>query len=318
MTPHPAFSGPSSGRSPSGGRVAATRFVDPKVLARIGNLELVSRMVVDGFISGLHQAVFKGVSVDFAEHRPYVPGDDIRRIDWRLFARTDRLYLKTFQAETNANVMFALDVSRSMDFASQGLSKLDYGRFVIGCLIHLAGRQNDQVGLTGLDSDLVEMIPPSARRRDVVMRSLNRLPATGSGDLCAALSRLARRLGRRGILVVVSDFYAEPREVAAALDELRLRGQEVIALHLLDPAERELRHAGPVVLEDMESGARMPVVPGVIREEYRRQTEAHRAELEQMLGARRIDYACFGTDQPLDHMLHHYLATRAWRARVRR
>jgi uncharacterized protein (DUF58 family) len=304
--------------SPVGGRVAAARFVDPQVLARIGNLELVSRMVVDGFISGLHQAVFQGASVDFAEHRPYVPGDDIRRIDWKLFARSDRLYLKTYVAETNANVMFALDVSRSMDYASRGLSKLDYGRFVVGCLAHLAGRQRDHVGLTGLDTDLVEMQPPSARRREALMRQLNRLQARGPGDICAALSRLALRLRRRGIVVVVSDFYAEPRALAAALDELRLRGQEVIALHLLDPAERDLDHAGPVVLEDMESGARVPVVPARIKTEYQRQVRSHIADLEQVLGGRRIDYACFHTDQPLDYMLHYYLSMRAWRIRSRR
>lgn len=306
------------GRAPGGGRIATARFVDPQVLARIGNLALVSRMVVDGFISGLHQAVFLGISVDFAEHRPYVPGDDVRKIDWKLYGRTDRLYLKTYEAETNADIMFALDVSRSMAYASAGLSKLDYGRFVVGCLAHLAGRQRDRVGLAALDTGLVELLPPSARRRDAVMRALNCLQATGAGDVCAALRLLARRLGRRGIVVVVSDFYAEPGAVAAALDELRLRGQEVIAIHLLDRVERDLDLDEPLVLEDMESAARAPVVPAAMRDEYRRQINAHQAALEQTLGARRIDYACFGTDQPLDYLLHHYLTTRAYRARTRR
>ncbi len=294
------------------------RFVDPLVLARIGNLDLVSRLVVDGFISGLHQAVFRGASVDFAEHRPYVPGDDIRRVDWKLFARTDRLYLKTFEAETNADVMFALDLSRSMDFRSEALSKLDYGRFVVGCLAHLAGRQRDRTGLAGFDRQVVELRLPSARRRDELMRTLNRLRPTGAGDFCAAMNALARHLGRRGIVVVVSDFYAEPQAVAAALDELRLRGQDVVAIHLIDPAERDLTLEEPVVLEDLETGRRLPVVPTVIRDEYTALVRDHQRALEQALGARRIDYACFGTDQPLDHLLHHYLSTRAWRARTRR
>ncbi len=309
---------PAGAATSTGGRVAAARFVDPRVLARIGNLELISRMVVDGFISGLHQAVFKGVSMDFAEHRPYVPGDDVRRIDWRLFARTDRLYLKTFEAETNADVLFALDISRSMDFGSGDLTKLDYGRFVIGCLAYLAGRQRDRVGLAGFDTGVVEMMLPSARGRDAVMRTLNQLSATGAGDFPEAIHQLARRLTRRGIVVVVSDFYAEPEAVTAALDQLRLRGQDVIALHVLDPDERDLRHAGPVVLEDMESRARIPVVPAAMRDPYRRAMAAHQQALERTLGGRRIDYACFGTDQPLDHALHHYLSTRNYRGKARR
>ncbi len=306
------------GRSMGGGRVAETRFVDPHVLARIRNLDLISRQVVDGFISGLHQAVFRGVSVDFAEHRPYVPGDDVRRIDWRLYARTDRLYMKTFEAETNADVMFALDISRSMGFDSHGVSKLDYGRFVVGCLTHLAARQRDRVGLAGFDDDLVAMIMPSARRREAVMHTLSRLTADRPGGFTGAIERLARRLTRRGIVVVVSDFYAEPDEAAAALDQLRLRGQEVIAVHVLDPAERDLPFTEPTVLEDMESGARSPVVPESIRDDYRRELTAHRRALARTLGARRMDYACFATDQPLDHMLHHYLSTRAFRGRFRR
>jgi uncharacterized protein (DUF58 family) len=308
----------SGSRAPRGGRVAAMRFVDPHVLARIGNLDLVSRMLVDGFISGLHDAVFRGVSVDFAEHRPYVPGDDVRRVDWRLFARTDRLYVKTFEAETNADIVFALDLSRSMDFTSHALTKLDYGRFVVGCLAHLAGRQRDRIGLVGFDSDIVEMLPPSGRRRELLMRALAGLPVRGVGDTCAALRMLARRLTRRGIVVVVSDFYAEPDALAAAFDELRLRGQDVIALHLLDPAERDLGHPDPVVLEDLESRTRVPVVPAAIRDDYRAQLAAHQQALEQVLGARRIDYAAFDTDRPLDHLLYHYLSTRAYRARVRR
>jgi uncharacterized protein (DUF58 family) len=308
----------SGSRATPGGRVAAARFVDPVVLARIRNLELVSRMVVDGFISGLHQAVFRGVSVDFAEHRPYVPGDDVRRVDWRLYGRTDRLYIKTFEAETNADVMFLLDVSASMGYASRGLSKLDYGRLVVGCLAHLVGRQRDRVGLAAFGLDSVEMMLPSARRRDALMRTLDHLQPGGSGDLCSAVRNIAQRLRRRGIAIVVSDFYAEPDALAAALDELRLRGQEVIAVHIVDPAERDLETSGPVVLEDMETGARLPVVPSEAAADYRRQFAEHRRALEQTLGARRMDYACFGTDRPLDHVLHHYLSTRAFRGRIRR
>ncbi len=300
-----------AGRSPRGGRVAAMRFVDPAVLSRIGNLELVSRLVVDGFISGLHQAVFRGASVDFAEHRAYVPGDDVRRIDWKLFARTDRLYLKTFEAETNADVMFALDLSRSMDYSGGGISKLDYARFVVGCLAHLAGRQRDRVGLAAFDGELVELRPPSVRRRDELMRTLNRLTATGPGDICQGLEAVGRHLGRRGIVVVVSDFYAPPEQLASALDGLRLRGQDVVAIHVMDPVERDLSLPGAVVLEDLETGRRMPLAADAAGDGYRVRLQAHCRALGEALGARRIDYARFVTDQPLDHLLHRYLSGRA-------
>ncbi len=245
----------------AGGRTAPARFIDPNVLARIDNLDLVAQVVVDGFISGLHKTVYLGVSTDFAEHRPYAPGDDVRRVDWRVFARTDRLYVKTFEAETNADVMIALDVSASMGYASDKVSKLDYACFMAASLAHLAFRQRDKVGFVTFDSDLVDYVPPSARRRDTILQALDRARAAGRGDLTEALSRLSERLGRRGIVVVISDFYAAPSDVAVALDSLRVRGHDVIALHVLDPFERDLELSEPAVLEDLETGDRVPVTP---------------------------------------------------------
>jgi len=299
------------------GHSAAARFIDPAVLARIGNLDLVAQIVVDGFISGLHQAVHLGVSTDFAEHRPYAPGDDVRRIDWRLYARTDRLYVKAFEAETNANVVLALDVSRSMSYASAGVTKLDYARFIIASLVHLAARQRDRIGLVTLDTDLVNVIPPSARHRDTIIRALDRVEARGRGDLPGALGRLADRLRRRGIVVVVSDFYAPPREIVVALDELRVRGHDVVAFHVLDPLEQDLDLPGPQVLEDLETGERLPVAPAQLRAAYRRLVAEHIETLEKACGERRTDYAFFGTEMPLDHMLFRYLSDRVRLARVR-
>ncbi|MDX1656047.1 MAG: DUF58 domain-containing protein [Candidatus Competibacteraceae bacterium] len=296
---------------------AAARFIDPMVLARIDNLDLLARRVVDGFISGLHRAAQLGVSTDFAEHRAYTPGDDIRRIDWRVFARTDRLYIKTFEAETNADVVFALDCSASMGFASGGLSKFDYARFTVASLVHLASRQRDRIGFSAFTDQLLEPIPPSARHRDTVLRTLDRLTAAGPGDLSTALARLGQSLGRRGVVVVVSDFYEQPQRVAGALDQLRIRGQDVIALHILDPLERDLDLGGTLVLEDLESGQRLPVAPQAIREEYRQLVEAHITALGQACGARQTDYGQFTTDQPLDRILFHYLSDRVRLTRVR-
>lgn len=298
------------------GRAAPARFIDPRVLARIDNLDLLARVVVDGFISGLHRTVHLGVSTDFAEHRAYTPGDDVRHVDWRVFARNDRLYVKTYEAETNADVMVALDVSASMGYASGVVSKLDYARFVAAALGHLASRQGDRLGLATFDSDVVEYLAPSGRRRDAVLQALDRTRAAGAGDPVRALARLAERLGRRGILVVISDFYAPPEDTAVALDALRVRGQDVIALHVLDPTERDLDLAGPEVLEDVETGERLPMAPHG-RDRYRALVDAHVAALARLCGDRRIDYDCFVTDRPLDDMLWRYLSNRARLARVR-
>ena len=145
------------------GGLAGARFVDPVVLARVGNLELVARMVVEGFINGMHRSAHFGASVDFAEHRGYTAGDDIRRVDWKLFGRTDRFYIKEYEADTNANFACLLDVSKSMAFGSRGITKLDYGRILAACLTYMVHRQRDRVGFAAFDDDIVEYVPPSAK-----------------------------------------------------------------------------------------------------------------------------------------------------------
>lgn len=297
-------------------RTAPERFIDPRVLARIDNLDLIARVVVDGFISGLHKTVHLGVSTDFAEHRAYAPGDDVRHVDWRVYARTDRLYVKTYEAETNANLMIAVDVSASMGYASADITKLDYARFIAAALAHLASRQRDRVGLVAFDTDIVDYVAPSGRRRDTLLQTLDRLRATGTGDFARALPRLGERLGRRGILVVISDFYTPPDTAAVSLDTLRVRGHDVIALHVLDPLERDLDLPGPAVLEDLETGERLPATPQG-RTQYRALMDAHVSALARACGDRQIDYECFVTDRPLDDMLWRYLSNRARLARVR-
>ena len=304
-------------------RVAPERLIDPAVLARLGNLELLSRRVVDGFISGLHRTLFQGASTEFGQYREYVPGDDVRHIDWKLYGRTDRLYLKTFEAESNADVMIAIDASASMAYRSNAdedaPSKLDYARYAAACLAHLIMRQRDRVGLVAFRDSLDDFQPPSARRREALLRTLTHLEASDAGDFAAAMDHLARRLGRRGLVIVLSDFYLAPADAIAALDDLRLRGQDVLALHILDPAERDLERLGDegMVLEDMESGQRLAVVPAEFRRAYGEAVRGHIDALGAGLGARRVEYACVTTDQPLDNVLYTYLSERARRARVR-
>ncbi|MBI4477727.1 MAG: DUF58 domain-containing protein [Acidobacteria bacterium] len=297
--------------------VPGARFVDPRVLAKVGSLELLARTVVDGFINGLHKAPYLGVSLDFAEHRGYTPGDDIRLIDWKVYGRTDRYYIKQFEADTNANFSVLLDVSRSMDFASHGLSKLDYSKFLAACLTYLAHRQRDRVGLVTFDREVVDRIPVSAKHFEVVLHALDRAKAGRPGHLLTALRALAEHFGRRGILVLISDLYEEPEAILDAVKPLRFRGNDLIVFHVLDPAELEFPFEEPSAFEDLESGDRVPVVPRALRAEYRQLVQQHIATLTAKFSEHRVDYALFDTGKPLDHALFSYLGTRQRLSRVR-
>ena len=297
--------------------VPGARFVDPQVLARIGNLELVSRSVVDGFINGLHRSPYFGASVDFAEHRGYVPGDDIRRVDWRLFARTDRFYIKEYEADSNANFAVLLDVSRSMGFGSAGLTKLDYARMLAGCLTYLVHKQRDRVGFVAFDNDIVEFVPPSAKHMDVTLHILDRLQPRNPGALSVPMNKIAEHFGRRGVLVLISDLYEEPDAILEAIGPLRFRGHDMIVFHLLDRAELAFEYADPSAFEDLESGEQIPVVPEALAGQYRELVQAHIRALTERFSANRIDYTLLDTASPLDHALFSYLSTRERLTRTR-
>lgn len=305
---------------------SATRFLDPRVLARIDNLDLVARTVVDGFMAGLHQSPHLGVSTDFAEHRAYMPGDDVRRIDWRLWGRTDRLYVKEFEAETNADVVMLIDVSKSMDWGGteSGVTKLDYARYLAASLAYFSHRQRDRVGVVTFDRDIVDQAPATGRQLETVLHTLDRIEPGGAGELVAPLARIARGLRRRGILVLISDFYEDPETVRQTVSRLALAGNDVIVFHLLDPQELNLELAdGPAQasrphhVEDLETGERMPVIPERIREGYQASLSEHIAQLAGLLGKQRIEVCQVDTGKPLDHALYDYLARRQRLQRVR-
>jgi uncharacterized protein (DUF58 family) len=297
--------------------VPGSRFLDPAVLARIGNLELVARTVVDGMINGLHKAPYFGSSVDFAEHRGYVPGDDIRRLDWKVWARTDRYYIKEYEAESNMNFAVLLDVSKSMDYGSRGVTKLDYAKMLAACLTNLVHHQRDRVGFVAFDSDVVEHVPPSAKHMETVLHVIDRLTPGRPGTLKAPLHKLAEHFGRRGTLVVISDFYEEPDAVIEAISPLRFRGNEIIVFHVLDKAELEFGFADASPFEDLESGEQMPVVPEAFRAEYRSLVRAHIDALTQAFSKVRVDYTLVDTSKPLDYALFAYLNGRAYRMKGR-
>ena len=293
------------------------RFIDPVVLTRIDNLELIARRVVDGFISGLHQSPMLGMSVDFAEHRSYMPGDDVRRIDWRLFARTDRLYVKEFEADTNANLHLLLDVSKSMDFGSGALTKLEYAKYLAASLAYLSMRQRDRIGLITFSDDIVETIPPSIRHFNLVLHALDRIEANGVSDYHRPLLRVAESLRRRSLVALISDLYEPPESLLPAINQLRYRGNDLIVFHLLDPQELNLELGDVSSVEELETGADLPISTREFRDQYRQLVDAHRAELERRLGGNQIDYIFTDISRPLDGVLYRYLSDRVRQNRTR-
>lgn len=296
----------------------STSFLDPVVLARIDNLELLARTVVDGFINGLHRSPYLGLSIDFAEHRPYMPGDDIRRIDWRVFGRTDRFYVKEFEADTNANFLVVLDISRSMDYGGEGrISKLDYARYLAACLTYFSRQQRDRVGLATIGQDVVDYVPPSAKHLDTVLHTLDRIVPVERGELERPLLTITEATRRRSIIALISDLYHEPRDVARAVSYLKNKGNDVIVFQVLDPDEIDFPFEGAMQIEDLETGDRIPVIPERQREEYRRLMKAHLEEVSRLIIEGRMDYFLFDTSQPLDHALFSYLSRREKQSRVR-
>ena len=297
--------------------MTGTRFLDPAILSRINNLELIARTVVDGFISGLHHAPYLGLSTDFAEHRPYLPGDDIRRIDWRVWGRTDRLYVKEFEADTNANLIVLLDVSRSMDYGGTGLTKLDYARYLAASLLYLSRRQRDRVGLITFDTGLVDYVPPSAKHLELALHTLDRARPGGRGSLAGPLEKIAQTVRRRSILVLLSDLYEEPDRIIRALGALRDRGHDLLVFHVLDAHERDFPFDEAASFEDLETGERAPVIPAKMRDEYQTMVRSHCETLLKRLGQHRVDYYLADTRRALDFALLEYLTRREWLKRVR-
>jgi uncharacterized protein (DUF58 family) len=297
--------------------IPGARFVDPKVLARVKDLELLARAVVDGFINGLHRAPYFGASIDFAEHRGYVPGDDIRRVDWKLYARTDKYFVKQYEADTNANFSVLLDVSKSMSFSSHEVSKIEYAKFLAACLAYLSHRQRDRVGIIAFDEDIVAQVPPSAKHFNVLLHTLDRVTPQKPGRLLANLNRIAEHFKRRSIVALISDLYESPDALLEALKPYSFLGNDLVVFHVLDPAEITFPYQEPSRFMDLESGEEVPVVPEGFADQYRKMVQEHIEALRSKCSESRIDYMLLDTSKPLDEALFHYLGNRERLMRVR-
>jgi len=291
-------------------------LLDPGALARLGNLELVARSAVEGFLRGLHRSPFKGSSVEFAEHRPYVLGDDIAHIDWRSYAKTDRYYLKEYEDETNLRATLILDCSASMAFGSGALTKFRYAQCLAAALGFLMVRELDAVGLLLFDSTVRRFVPPKASAAHLagLFGELERAEPAGETALAAVLRSAAERVKRRGLAVVISDLLDDPREVLRGLARFRHRLCEVLVFQVIDPAELEFPFTNWTVFRDLEpTGLRVRLDARQIREAYRRNLGAHLAQLKQGCGSTSIHYALLDTRAPFDQALARYLAARGHR-----
>jgi len=288
------------------------QFLDPAVVARLTNLELKARTVVEGFLSGLHRSPFKGFSVEFAEYRQYIPGDDLSTIDWKVYARSDRHYVKKFEEETNLNCHVMLDISGSMGYGSRGITNYEYGPCLAASLAYLMNRQRDGVGLAAFDDRIVTMLPASARpgHLSAMLVTLDRLQLGTETNVSKPLHQLADSLSKRGMVVLISDLLDDPERVIRGLKHFRFRGTDVIVFHVLDPDELAFPFERATRFEDMETRDEVMAVPVVVRDHYLKAIGGLIERYKQELGAAGIDYQLLTTDQPLELALLAYLSTR--------
>jgi uncharacterized protein (DUF58 family) len=288
------------------------RFLEPQALARLKNLALAARGVVEGFVTGLHASPYKGFSVEFAEHRKYSPGDNTRHLDWRILARTDRLYVKQYEEETNLRAHILLDVSGSMGYGHGGITKLQYASYLTAMLAYLMMRQQDAVGLVAFDRRVRLDMPArsSPRHFDEMMRQVEALRPGKTTDVAATLNLLAGRFKRRGLIVLISDLYDDPAAVDRALHHFRHRRHEVIVFHVFDRAELDFPFRDVSTFLDLETGERLQADPAYVRGEYRRQLDEFVAGYRRSCADCQVDYVMTDTSVPYDYMLSRYLAKR--------
>ncbi|PIE22811.1 MAG: DUF58 domain-containing protein [Planctomycetota bacterium] len=287
-------------------------YLDPKVLDQIKRLDLRARLVVEGFVAGMHKSPYRGYSVEFAQHREYVPGDDIRFLDWKVFGKSDRLYVKEFEEETNLKAHIFLDQSESMSYGSER-RKFDYAATMAASLGFLIQQQADSVALELFDEGLLTQIPPSNSRAQVnkILKALSEAQPSGKTKIGRVLNELAEKQVRKGLVIVISDLFDEPEEILAALKHLRHRGQDVLLFHVLDRDEVDFPFQRMTLFEGMEAMPELLCDPKSLREAYLAEVQAFEEQVRKGCQAQKVDYQRVITDQPLDVVLTTYLARRA-------
>lgn len=290
-------------------------FLSPEVLAGIQGLDLVAKTVVDGFIAGLHRSPDFGFSQEFAEYRAYTEGDDLRYVDWNVFARTERCYLKRYRGETNTRLTLLLDSSASMGYGSHSVNKLDYARYLAAALFYMAHMQRDAAGIIVFDDEVRNHLVPSSRHGQLhrLLHAIQKVELGTRTNFEQPFLQFQQYLFRPGIVIVISDFYEDPEKVIRTAEPLRFRGNEIILFHVLDPAEIKPAFRRPVLLVDMESDTAMDVSPEYVHTEYPAKIGAHIESLRDRAKGAGLDYFLLDTSRPLDEALREYLVIRQGR-----
>ncbi|MCR4437906.1 MAG: DUF58 domain-containing protein [bacterium] len=288
------------------------RFLQPEVVSKLASMDLRARLVVEGFIAGLHRSPYHGFSVEFAEYRQYMPGDEVKHIDWKVYGRTDRFYVKEFEEETNLKCYLLLDASGSMGYASGPLTKLQYASYLAAALTYLMLQQRDAVGLVTFDQKIRTFVPPRSVSSylHVILRQLDRMRSRSRTNVAATLHELAERIKRRGLIILFSDLFDEPSEVLAGLQHFRHRKHEVIVFHILDPLERTFSFRQDGLFKDLETDETISTQPWHIRGEYRALVEQFLDTYRRGCRQHRIDYVLMDTAASYDRALLQYLLKR--------
>ncbi len=293
-------------------REIPTGYLDPATIARLGTLDLKARTIVEGFLSGLHRSPFKGFSVEFAEYREYLPGDDLATLDWKVYARSDRHVVKKFEEETNLECHILLDVSRSMGYGSGPVTKLQYGSFLAAALAYLMNRQRDAVGLMAFDDRIVQMLPARARGGHLtsLLVTLERLTLGARTNVAKPLRHLAEAMRKRGLVVLISDLLDDADRVIEGVKHFKYRGTEVIVFQVLDPNELHFPFQEAARFRDMETHDEVVAVPSAVRDDYLQAMGDLQQHYRRELQLAGIDYVCLDTSIPLETALMPYLLTR--------
>ncbi|MBC8874924.1 MAG: DUF58 domain-containing protein [Planctomycetes bacterium] len=287
-------------------------FLDPRAIARLAAVPLCARLPMLGNVSGRHPSPHRGASVEFAEYRKYVPGDDLRRLDWRAYGRSDRFYIKEFEADTNLRCCLVLDTSGSMEFGSDGVTKIEYARKIAGTLSYLAAQQGDAVGLYCVANGMIQNIPPRRNPAHLlhVFDVLEQTRPRGETQLVPVLHELAETIGQRALIVIVSDLFVEPAQLRGCFEHLRFRKHDVAAFHLLDPRELEFDFYRPMRFLDMEGGPSVFAEPNEIADRYHKALELYLDELRQLVLESAIDYHRVSIDEDYEKAMMRFLVGR--------
>lgn len=288
------------------------KYLNPEVVSKLASMELRARLVVEGFITGLHKSPYHGFSVEFAEHRPYMPGDEIKHVDWKVYGKTDRFYVKQFEEETNLKSYILMDSSASMDYSSNKINKLQYATYMAGALTYLMLHQRDAVGLLLFDETIRKYLPPRSVTTylNQILKELDQAQSSAKTNIGSALHHMAERIKRRGLIILFSDLFDEPKKVISGLKHFRHKKHEVIVFHILDPLELSFEFQQDAVFRDMETGEEINTQPWHIRLEYQAQVKEFLNQYKKVCRENQIDYVLLNTRESYDRALFEYLLKR--------